>query len=54
MTKIPEYAVINEATSLTKKVEDNYASKFVNAMLRNYVSNKVEIKEKKKMHIKFV
>ena len=45
MTKIPEYAVINEATSLTKKVEDNYASKFVNAMLRNYVSNKVEINE---------
>ena len=45
MTKIPEYAVINEATSLTKKVEDNYASKFVNALLRNYVSNKIEINE---------
>ena len=45
MNKIPEYAVINEATNLTKKVEDNYASKFVNALLRNYVSNRFEINE---------
>ena len=45
MTKIPAYAVINEATSLTKTLEDNFASKFVNAILRNYSENKIEIKE---------
>ena len=45
MTKIPEYAVISEATNLTKALEDNFASKFVNALLRNYVSNRFNIKE---------
>ena len=45
MTKIPEYAVISEATNLTKQLEDNFASKFVNAILRNYLANKIEIKE---------
>lgn len=45
MNKIPEYAVINEAINLTKNYVDNYASKFVNALLRNYVTNRIQIKE---------
>lgn len=46
MSKIPEYAVINEAINLTKHYIDSYASKFVNAILRNYLANKIVINEK--------
>jgi len=45
MSKIPEYAVINEAINLAKNYVDNYASKFVNAILRKYLQNKININE---------
>ena len=45
MSKIPQYAVINEASNLAKQYVDNYASKFVNALLRSYITNKIEVNE---------
>lgn len=45
MDKIPNYAVINEAVKLTKHLVDNYASKFVNAFLQNYLKENIEVKE---------
>ena len=43
MDKIPAYAVINESIKLAKTYVDNYASKFVNAILRNYINDRIEI-----------
>ena len=45
MDKIPSYAVINEAVKLTKFLVDNYASKFVNAFLQNYLKENIEVRE---------
>lgn len=36
LDKIPQYAIINEAVKLAKQ-KDNFAGKFVNAILRNFV-----------------
>lgn len=38
LDKIPEYAVINEAVNIAKK-QGYQTSKFVNAVLRNFVRN---------------
>ncbi|MEG6567843.1 16S rRNA (cytosine(967)-C(5))-methyltransferase RsmB [Thermoanaerobacterium saccharolyticum] len=43
MDKVPHYAAISEAVNLTKRYADAYASKFVNAVLRNYVRNSEKI-----------
>ena len=45
MNKIPNYAVINEAVKLAKSLVDNYASKFVNAFLQNYLKESIEVRE---------
>ena len=46
LDKVPDYAVIDEAVRLAKK-RDNFAGKFVNAILRNFLRNgKCEIDEK--------
>lgn len=45
LDKVPDYAVIDEAVRLAKK-RDNFAGKFVNAILRNFLRNgKCEIDE---------
>ncbi|WP_455683070.1 16S rRNA (cytosine(967)-C(5))-methyltransferase RsmB [Thomasclavelia sp.] len=45
LDKVPDYAVIDEAVCLAKK-RDNFAGKFVNAILRNFLRNgKSEVEE---------
>lgn len=45
LDKVPDYAVIDEAVCLAKK-RDNFAGKFVNAILRNFLRNgKREVEE---------
>lgn len=43
MNKVPEYAAINESVILAKDIKGNYVSKFVNAILRNYIRNNGKI-----------
>lgn len=43
MDKVPNYAAINESVNLAKKYVGNYASKFVNAVLRSYLRNSMQI-----------
>jgi 16S rRNA (cytosine967-C5)-methyltransferase len=40
LTKIPEFAAVNEAVEIIKKSNGVGASKFVNGVLRNYLRNK--------------
>ncbi|ORX24302.1 16S rRNA (cytosine(967)-C(5))-methyltransferase [Thermoanaerobacterium sp. PSU-2] len=43
MDKVPQYAAISEAVNLAKEYAGIHASKFVNAVLRNYVRNSAKI-----------
>jgi 16S rRNA (cytosine967-C5)-methyltransferase len=43
LNKVPDYAIVNEAVNLSKKVSIG-ASKLVNGVLRNYIRNKESLK----------
>ncbi|MGJ7044547.1 16S rRNA (cytosine(967)-C(5))-methyltransferase RsmB [Thermoanaerobacterium thermosulfurigenes] len=43
MDKVPQYAAISEAVNLAKEYAGIHASKFVNAVLRNYARNSAKI-----------
>ncbi len=40
LTKVPEFAVVNEAVDIIKKINGIGASKFINGVLRNYLRQK--------------
>lgn len=52
LTKIPEYAVLNESVEIAKKVCKN-RSNFINAILRNYLRNKENVKEKNTLEYEY-
>ncbi|SNX55594.1 16S rRNA (cytosine(967)-C(5))-methyltransferase RsmB [Thermoanaerobacterium sp. RBIITD] len=56
MDKVPDYAVINESVNLTKRYVGKYASKFVNALLRNYLRklNLIEFPDQNNDIIKYL
>ncbi|MCM0648727.1 16S rRNA (cytosine(967)-C(5))-methyltransferase RsmB [Clostridium swellfunianum] len=43
LDKVPEFAAVNEAVDIAKKYKSIQASKFVNAVLRNYLRNKSKV-----------
>ncbi len=43
LSKIPEFAAVNEAVDLAKKYKSIAASKLVNGVLRNYLRNKAKV-----------
>lgn len=44
LDKVPDFAVVNEAVELTKKVSSIPSSKFVNGVLRNFIRNDKDAK----------
>lgn len=40
LTKVPEFAIVNEAVDIIKKISGIGASKFINGVLRNYLRQK--------------
>ncbi len=53
LDKVPDYAIINEAVELSKKISHFYGS-FVNAVLRNYMRKRKEVDESKLEKLKML
>jgi 16S rRNA (cytosine967-C5)-methyltransferase len=46
LSRIPEYAIVNESVNLAKKVSSQKSAGFVNAVIRNWCRNKPKIEDK--------
>lgn len=54
LNSIPSYTIVNECVNLIKKEEDKYVAGFVNATLKNIISNKVKLPDKEKEPVKYL
>lgn len=54
INSIPSYTIVNECVNLIKKEEDRYVGGFVNATLKNIITNKVKLPNKETEPVKYL